>query len=488
MVHCDGPTNTITIAMVQQIQLRSTEMKRRLNALGSFVLLLLTVGRVHGFSARLSRPWEPAIEVQVKSRKGLFYMSKKLASRARVTAPKSSSSACAAKSNSEGNESPRDDDGSEAKKPENSSPFSTSRLSLATSLEDTRQDWAADNSRRVNGAVYERAPGVWQNLGPLFQLTRPANFPGVVLLHLLGGYLALKHTGQSHLFVTTMIQAPFMWIVLGALLLTSSTSMLVNDYYDTKLGRDTDKKNSPLVTGKLNLSIVRTFLNYLYAAALLCVAFVPGVPARLSVVVALMLTYWYTRHLKPITWIKNVMCATLIALSPFTSGSAALKVASEVGTGPWGGMRVLMVPSLWRLVAMLFFGVSGREVMMDIVDQKDDSLNRVRTIPVKYGRNFASGVAMVCYLVGALWVLGGPLFELVGQLAGQTVSHPTLQAILMTNAGGMSRRLLFASLGTFMLARRGIQVFRTKGEDLKTLDRTIDEAQLAMVLCLVSFF
>jgi 4-hydroxybenzoate polyprenyltransferase len=461
-------------------------MKRNIHALGSFVLLLFTVDHVHGFSARLSRPCEPASEVQLLTTKGLFYQSKKLASRARVTAPKSSSSARVAKSNSEGNESPRDDDGPEAK-PEDSIPFSTSRLSLATSFEDVGLHRDADTSRRANGAVYERAPGVWQNLGTLFQLTRPANFPGVVLLHLLGGYLALKHTGQSHLFVRTMIQAPFMWIVLGALLLTSSTSMLVNDYYDTKLGRDKDKTNSPLATGKLNLSIVRSFLNYLYAAALLCVAFVPGVPARVSVVGALMLTYFYTRHLKPITWIKNVMCATLIALSPFTSGSAALKVASEVGTGPWGGIRVLMVPSLWRLVGMLFFGVCGREVMMDIVDQKDDTLNRVRTIPVKYGRNFASGVAMVCYLVGTLWVAGGPLSELAAQLIGKTVSLPALKTVLMTNAGGMSRRLLFASLGSFMMARRGIQVFNTKGEDPKTLDRTIDEAQLAMVICLVSF-
>ena len=78
------------------------------------------------------------------------------------------------------------------------------------------------------------------------------------------------------------------------------------------------------------------------------------------------------------TWIKNAMCAILIALSPFTSGSAVLKVASEVGSGPWGGLKVLAVPSLWRLVAMLFFGVSGREVMMDITDLQDDKQNQVR--------------------------------------------------------------------------------------------------------------
>ena len=467
--------------------------------LQAFFLVLMMVGsadHVQGFSARLSRLWEPVIVVQIRTERGLFYnKTKRLASssRTRTITPKSSSSACAAgKSNNDSHEKPTGDDDEEdatraAKSGETTSPFSTSRISIATSLEHIGSNGPTETTRRVNGASHESTPGVWKSLGPLFRLTRPSNFPGVALLHFLGGYLTLKHTGQSNLFVRTMIQGPFMWIVLGALLLTSSTSMLVNDYYDTKLGRDKNKINSPLVTGELTLSIVRAFLNYLYAAALLCVAFVPGVPARISVVVALMLTYWYTQHLKPLTWIKNVMCATLIALSPFTSGSAALKVASEVGAGPWGGMRVLMVSSLWRLVAMLFFGVTGREIMMDIVDQNDDSSNRVRTIPVKYGRNFASVVAMVCYLLGSLWVVAGPLSELFTRLAAETLTLSTLKAVLKTNANGISRRLLFATIGTFMLARRGIQVFQTKGENITTLNRTIDEAQLAMVICLVSF-
>ena len=157
--------------------------------------------------------------------------------------------------------------------------------------------------------------------------------------------------------------------------------MVVNDYYDKKLGRDTDKK-SPLISGEVTFAIVRNFLNYLYGAALICVAFVPGIPARISVIIGLMLTFFYTKHIKPLTWIKNVMCASLIALSPATSGFAALKVASEISNGPWGNLRVLATPSLWRLVAMLFFGVCGREIMMDITDLNDDRLNRVRTIPV----------------------------------------------------------------------------------------------------------
>ena len=63
----------------------------------------------------------------------------------------------------------------------------------------------------------------------------------------------------------------------------------MNDYYDTKLGRDSEK-NSPLVSGDLSLGIVRKFLNYLYAMALLCVAIVPGVPARIACVLGLMVS------------------------------------------------------------------------------------------------------------------------------------------------------------------------------------------------------
>ena len=198
-----------------------------------------------------------------------------------------------------------------------------------------------------------------------------------------------------------------------------------------------------------------------------------------------MLTFWYTKHLKPMTWIKNVMCASLIALSPFTSGAAALKVASEVGGGPWGSLKVLAVPSLWRLVAMLFFGVCGREVMMDITDLQDDMMNSVRTIPVKYGRRFASAVAMVCYVMGGAWVIGGPTTTLVASMSG-ALSLPQIMPVLKANAG-LARRLLFATLGSSMMIRRGIQVFQTSGEDQRVLDKTIDEAQLAMIVCLLSF-
>lgn len=459
------------------------------------LLLCVTGGRiasVQAFSARESRPpWEaskgPA--PAKKSERGRFYKAKQLASRARVLArPSTTRLTAASDENNKDNASNSNDGSSNGSNAGDGefSPLSPSRLFLDSATERFVKQTEKEELAKyvVNGAAYEPAPTVFSSLGPLFQLTRPSNFPGVILLHLLGGYLSLSATGQGHLFAKTLLQQPSMWIVLTALLLTSSTSMVVNDYYDKKLGRDTDKTTSPLVSGELNLSVVRTFLNYLYAIALVCVALVPGVPARMSVVGGLMLTFWYTKHLKPMTWIKNVMCASLIALSPFTSGTAALKVASEIGTGPWGNLRVLAIPGLWRLVMMLFWGVCGREIYMDMTDLEDDKLNSVRTIPVKYGKKYASGVAMVCYLLAGLSVLGGPLAQIFWS---EAASVAALKSILLASSGGLARRLAFASVGSLMLVRRGIQVFTSKGEDNGSIERTVDEAQIAMIICLGSF-
>lgn len=457
------------------------------------LLAACSIASVEGFSARQSRPWEPSSDpaIRTESTSRRFYKSKQLASRARVTAatasskkPLTATSDDNTNNSSSDNNNNNDEDGPAA---------ADDLLSPAGLFVDSAAELFAKQTEKeeltkfvVNGAGYEPAPTVRSKLGILSTLTRPSNFPGVILLHMLGGWLSLSHTGQGHVFAKTLLQQPSMWVVLTALLLTSSTSMVVNDYYDKKLGRDTDKTTSPLVSGELTLSIVRRYLNYLYAAALVCVALVPGAPARMAVVGGLMLTFWYTKHLKPMTWIKNVMCASLIALSPFTSGAAALKVASEIAGGPWGNLRVLAIPSLWRLVMMLFWGVCGREIYMDMTDIEDDKLNSVRTIPVTYGKKYASVVAMICYTLGGASVMGGPVAQLISKLGG-SISLPALKSILLANSGGLTRRLAFASVGSFMLIRRGIQVFSTNGEDSDIIDGTVDEAQIAMIICLGSF-
>ena len=143
----------------------------------------------------------------------------------------------------------------------------------------------------------------------LLKMARVANFPGVILFHMIGTWLAFcqyqiyANPPAINQMITTywsLLMSPPMILTLISLLFTSSTSMLVNDYYDFKLGNDANKPLKALQ--KVPLAVCKKALYYLYAMALLTVNFLPGVPARFAVTGGLILTFLYTKHVKPRTW------------------------------------------------------------------------------------------------------------------------------------------------------------------------------------------
>ena len=187
-------------------------------------------------------------------------------------------------------------------------------------------------------------------LKQLFLLCRPTNFPIVALFHVLGVHQAVQlwqsssaAASASSPLLLPLLQHPSILMVLLSLLLVTSTSMITNDYYDARNGVDTveisnsdgeDKNNNnehyhPLANGEVPFSVTKTFDSYLYAILLLSSAFVPGVISRLFVLGGSIITYLYTVHLKPKTWIKNLSCAALVAMSPVTSGLAAWTVLCD---------------------------------------------------------------------------------------------------------------------------------------------------------------
>lgn len=307
-----------------------------------------------------------------------------------------------------------------------------------------------------------------QLLAIFFKLTRPSNFPSIVFLHLLGIFLALPDSLPLSVFRTLSLDLR-MQLVLLSVMLTSATSMIVNDYYDTKLGRDdAQHDDSPLVRGDVQLAQVKQFLSGLYAAALVCVAFLPGIPTRLSVLVGLMMTYWYTQHLKPITFVKNTVCAGLVALSPLTSGSAALHVLYDKASWNW---QVLFVPRLWRLVGMLFWGMLGREIIMDCTDVEQDTRSNVQTIPVVYGSQRAAQIAAVCTTLSTMLAAFGPVRQVIGLGLSWT----------------SGRRMLFATLGIWGQLRGSYRVLKTQGMDNEVTHNAIHSGLISVVLLLASF-
>jgi 4-hydroxybenzoate polyprenyltransferase len=321
----------------------------------------------------------------------------------------------------------------------------------------------------------------------LWAMCRPSNYLGVVVFHVLGTYLGLRGTNSiataagmatttagaatTATALRTILMKPQMCIVLLALLLTSSTSMMVNDYYDTRSGVDASKINKPMVSGRVPLRVAKRFLSYLYATLLLSLVVVPGMASRLAIAVGAMLTFWYTQHLKPITWLKNVTCAALIALSPFTSGAAALELLAQQqgGSSMIAVSTIWNVTSLWRLFGMLFCGFLGREILMDINDVVDDRLHRVKTVPVKYGRRFASRVALMC-----------------------TLSMSMLSLMITTidagaNSFAYQRRIMLALAGSLSQSMRAVQVVLTDGEDPDVVERAVEEGKTTVLLLLASF-
>jgi 4-hydroxybenzoate polyprenyltransferase len=356
-------------------------------------------------------------------------------------------------------------------------------------------------TKSTSSAIATPTPSVRSCLKELIQMSRPVNDPVVVLLHMLGVYLALQSSSGvvTSLLFWKFIASPSMMVVLVALVLTSSTSMLVNDYYDYKLGMDQLKtKATALTSQKVPLLVVKRFVSYLYAAALVSVTMIPGAPARLSVVGGLMLTFWYTQHLKPRTWLKNVVCASLIALSPLTSGMSALAMLSSSAlsaAGPFTTttaaapvmMTVTSMAPLLRVVGMLFLGILGREMTMDINDLDDDKAHGVRTVPVKYGRKFASRMAFGCTVAAASLALSGPALQVL-QVLRSSASQPALAATaLVAGTPGLIRRCAMASGGGFLQVRRATQVLQSEGQDFALNRRAVNEGLLTVVLLLASF-
>ena len=321
---------------------------------------------------------------------------------------------------------------------------------------------------RLNGKQYGIKSTVWNQLGPLTRMTRPQNFPGIFLFHLIGIYTSLQSVGRMDVFWKILLASPAMWLVLSSVVLVSCTSMVVNDYFDAKLGRDKNT-DRPLVTGDISFQVVRRYVSYLYAAALVCCTLLPGSPARLSVILALMLTYWYTNHLKPLTWVKNAVCAFLIAFAPLTSGSAALHLVAKETQKGFLPVLMSMAP-LWRVVAMLFFGILGREMTMDCNDVENDRAVGVRTIPVVHGPVLTSRVAMACATVAAGLAIVGPVSQI---------------GIVPRAIWG--RRLGLATTASIVQLTGAWRVWRTEGRNRKVVSSAVDVGAMTILLFLASY-
>jgi 4-hydroxybenzoate polyprenyltransferase len=359
-----------------------------------------------------------------------------------------------------------------------------------------------------------KQPRIKSNFTSLFQLTRPANFPGVILFHLVGIYVAVNsYVVSLHglgildtkvasgvtttIFRQTLLRRPSLWLMLMASLLTCSTSMVVNDYYDAKLGRDDHSdKSHYLAAGLLSPRLVKHFLMYQYAICLLLVPFLPGALTRLIVIGCLIATFLYTEYLKPITWMKNIACAMVIALAPLTSCAATLNILPKsLLASHWEVFKrevILLNPAL-RLTLILLLGVVSREILMDCNDMDNDRIAAVLTVPVVYGRRFATRIAFACVILMSTIAMTSPIAQTANMIARALLYPVTMSKLISVLSAVINgslatlRRALFATIGSILTLRRYVNVVQTEASDKEIVDKAVDESLVTVLFFLLSF-
>jgi len=262
-------------------------------------------------------------------------------------------------------------------------------------------------------------------------------------------------------------------VLLAALctVLITATSMVVNDYFDFRVGTDEGDEGNVLARKALLPAQAKYFAARTYGALMFLICLAPFASVRVILMSGTISTFLYTKYLKPVTWMKNVSVASVCAFAPAVGGICAC-----------GGLGSLFTSSgghCLGLSAALFFGIMHREILMDVVDVKADKVSGIITIPVKYGAHFASKVAVLlaCAMGGVCLSMGRqPWGRWVGLLGA---SRMTFNAWAVTKVA--KKTVHQGSLGSDM--NGGIE----SGDLSRKCSVAIEESKLTFPAVLFSF-
>ena len=223
-----------------------------------------------------------------------------------------------------------------------------------------------------------------QKMKNISKLIRLENTLPTLLLCFSGGWItnpSLHNLLTSPTFLLSSINT----------ILVMYVSMILNDIFDLEV----DKYNNPsrpLVTGEIK---VKEAIGY---ASLLTIAveyssyiWLPSVQQK-YLHLALLNVLLYTPYLKKIIILKNISCAYLVAFSLYFAGlgSTSGKIINN--------MNLLEIAS-----RLIFFGSFTNELLLDMRDKYGDKINKITTIPVKYGNRISWRIALSLLFTNVIW-------------------------------------------------------------------------------------
>jgi 4-hydroxybenzoate polyprenyltransferase len=219
----------------------------------------------------------------------------------------------------------------------------------------------------------------------IIKLIRPENIVPTVFLGAISGFIINPS-------VVSLLNNKAFLISNVITLLVMCNSMIVNDIFD--IGVDIrNKVDRPLATGEIGLKSAMTISTILFAVSeYLNFKFISG-DLRIITHVANIISIIYTPILKRIPFIKNISCAGLISFCIVFSGLNAMP------------NNIVNKNAIILSIAnqLVFFGSFGIEVLMDICDMDGDKENKIYTIPVLFGKEFALNFANNISIFNILW-------------------------------------------------------------------------------------
>ena len=207
--------------------------------------------------------------------------------------------------------------------------------SLDTAIDRALEDdtrWATRPERWTESdALEECSIGRLDKCGELLAMARPHNIPSSIGLVLFGAY----SVERSYAFFARPPVAAQVALSILLTVIVTTTSCIINDYFDYTRGVDTELNNAdrPLVAQRISPTAVKRMLKWAYAVHIGLLCLVSSAPLRLYVYANTMLTYAYTKHIKPVTFLKNAICASVVAMA-VGFGAVASAGAFTVGMIP----------------------------------------------------------------------------------------------------------------------------------------------------------
>jgi len=296
-------------------------------------------------------------------------------------------------------------------------------------------------------------------MAPYLEMARVENVPAAYMFVMGGAAIA---TGSAGVFLDLQVS-----LVAFCTVLITVTSMVVNDYFDYRLGTDTVEgaKDNVLARKCLTLEQAKAFVSRLYSVLLLSICLVPSAPVRFLLMAGSITTFLYTQHIKPVTFLKNFACGFICCLAPAVGGMIALYPLPAASA---------IQPVLGITMALLF-GIMHREILMDITDEEADRDSGVMTIPVRYGPMAAAWSAM-----GLVTVMSAVcLSSAVGPLAAEGWQLAELGPRELV-------RLSCGVLGSGLMWTGCLNVVQ-KGGSKEACDSAIEAGKATFLLVLLGF-